>query len=96
MTIMAILIYTYAPADTKKRPIINSLKRRKLKLISTLIAVIYIILNFIIVKNFILNALLFSLILEVIMILPTTYKFFKLPYNNYINYLKVQELGRRI
>ena len=96
MIIATILIFIYAPADTKKRPIVNPLKRKKLKAISTIVSIIYIALSFIITKNFILNALLFSLILEVIMISPTTYKLFKLPYNNYVNYLKVQQLGRRI
>ena len=96
MGISTILIYIYAPADTKKRPIINKNKRLRLKIISTSIAIIYIIISLYIKKNFILNSLMFGLILETIMILPITYKTFKLPYNNYINYLKSHNLEGRI
>jgi len=96
MAISTILIYIYAPADTKKRPIINKNKRKRLKIISTCIAIIYIIISLYVKKNFILNSLMFGLILETFMILPMTYKTFKLPYNNYINYLKSHNLEGRI
>ena len=89
MIISAILIFIYAPADTKKRPIINKKKRKYLKIISTIISISYIIASFIVKNNIILNSLTFGISLETIMILPVTYKLFKLPYNNYINYLKV-------
>ena len=39
-------------------------------------------------NNFISNCLIFALILENILISPITYKLFKLPYNNYITFLK--------
>lgn len=96
MIIATTLIYVYAPADTKKRPIINKNKRKKLKFISTGISTIYILINLYIKNNFLTNALMFSLILEAIMILPITYKIFKLPYNNYVNYLKAHKLEGRI
>lgn len=95
MLFMAVLIIKYAPADTKKRPIINKKKRKIYKVISASLALIYISLTFILKNNFILNSLLFSLLLETIMILPITYKIFKLPYNNYINYLKLHNLEGR-
>ena len=96
MILSTILIFIYAPADTKKRPIINKKKRLRLKITSTLISIIYIIISFYIEKNFILNAIMFGMLLETIMILPITYKTFKLPYNNYINYIKVHNLEGRI
>lgn len=76
----------FAPADTEKRPLINSKKRKKFKILSIIFAIIYIILIFIIKNSLLKNLLIFSLIFQTILILPITYKLFKLPYNNYLNY----------
>ena len=76
----------YAPADTIKRPLINSNKRKIYKILSIIFAAIYIILIFTIDNTLIKNMLTFALILETILIIPITYKIFKLPYNNYKNY----------
>lgn len=76
----------YAPADTIKRPLINSHKRKIYKLLSIISCIIYLTM-IIILKNILFkNLLMFSLILESILILPITYKVFKLPYKNYLNY----------
>ena len=83
-----ILIVVFAPADTEKAPIIRKEKRLKLKIKSTIIALIMITLSFIINNNIIINLLLFSIVLESILINPLTYKIFHLKYNNYIDYLK--------
>ena len=83
-----ILIIVFAPADTEKAPIIRKEKRLKLKIKSTIIALIMITLSFIINNNMIINLLLFSIVLESILINPLTYKIFHLKYNNYIDYLK--------
>ena len=96
MIIATIFITIYAPADTKKRPIINKRKRKIYKIISIFISCVYILLSFVIKNDFILNSLVFSLLLESIMILPITYRIFKLPYNNYINYLKMHNIEGRI
>ena len=94
--VSTVLIYIYAPADTKKRPIINQNKRKRQKYISISIALSYIIASIFIEKGLILNTLSFSLTLESIMILPITYKIFKLPYNNYKSYLESHKLEGRI
>lgn len=86
--ISVILIYKNAPADTKKRPIVNKKRRTILKLISTFIAIMFFIISLIINNSFISNCLLFSIIVENILISPSVYKIFKLPYNNYIIFLK--------
>ena len=86
--ICTLLIFKNAPADTKKRPIVNRKRRKIFKSISTIIAIIYSILSMYIDNNFIVNCMLFSLILQNILISPLTYKLFKLPYNNYIEFLK--------
>lgn len=86
--ISVILIYKNAPADTKKRPIVNKKRRTILKLISTFIAIMFFIISLIINNSFISNCLLFSIIVENILISPSVYKIFKLPYNNYIIFLQ--------
>lgn len=85
-SIMMILLY--APADTHKRPLISIKKRIKFKITSLFIGILYLILSIIINDSFISNALIFSLIIEVVLILPITYKIFKMPYQNYKNYHK--------
>ncbi len=96
MFISTILISIFAPADTKKRPIISKVKRQRQKIISVIISILFIIVTFIVKNNFVLNSIMLGLALETIMILPITYKIFKLPYNNYINYLKSHNLEGRI
>lgn len=82
------LMYKNAPADTKKRPIVSKKKRLILKLISTILAVIFSVSSIVIKSEFLSNCLIFGLMLENILISPFTYKLFKLPYNNYITFLK--------
>ncbi|MBQ8472151.1 MAG: accessory gene regulator B family protein [Bacilli bacterium] len=79
-------IAIFAPADTEKRPLINIKKRKVYKFLSIFVTIIYIISIFI-TKNVLLkNLMMFSLIIQTVLILPITYKMFKLPYNNYKNY----------
>ena len=87
ITIICIIcLLLYAPADTVKRPIVNTKKRKRFKFLSTLIGIIYLVLIIVFRDNSITNYILFGLIFEVIMILPITYKIFNLPYANYKNY----------
>ena len=74
----------YAPADTIKRPLINYKKRKIYKLLSITLGIIYTTLIIILKSILFKNLLMFSLILESILILPITYKIFKLPYKNYL------------
>lgn len=83
-----VLVYKNSPADTKKRPIINKSKRLRHKILATITAIIYTILSITIKDNFLANCFLMSILLIDIMISPITYHIFKLPYNNYLNYLK--------
>ena len=82
------LMFKNAPADTKKRPIVNKKRRRTYKIISTLFAVIFVLLGSIIKDNFISNCFILALVMQNFMISPVVYKIFKLPYNNYITFLK--------
>ena len=78
----------FAPADTYKRPLVNDRHRKKLKIETILVAIIYITLCFIIKNNYIVNLLILSLIIESIIINPFIYKIFGLSYDNYKSYKK--------
>ena len=84
--ICTMLFIIYAPADTKNRPLINSQKRKKFKIITVISSLILTIVIFTIKINVVKNLIIFSMILQVILILPITYQIFKLPYNNYKKY----------
>lgn len=80
------LIIIYAPADTEKKPIINSKKRKNLKIISSCIAITYITIIFLNDNILIVNSIIFSLIIETILLLPISYIILDLKYQNYKNY----------
>ena len=82
-----ILFFRYAPADTVKRPIVNQKRRMIYKAISLIICVLYALISLTTNNNFLSNALLFGLLVELSLIIPITYKIFKLPYNNYLSYI---------
>lgn len=84
--ICIICIFKYAPADTHKRPLINKRKRQIYKIISLMSATIFSILIVVFNESDISNYLLLGMIIAVIMILPISYKIFKMPYANYKNY----------
>ena len=79
-------IFKYAPADTEKRPIVSPKRRKIYKTISTITGIIFTILIIVFDKYILSNYLLIGMIEAVIMIHPTVYKIFKLPYDNYKNY----------
>jgi len=82
-----LLIFKYAPADTKKAPIIKEQRRKKYKIISTISCIILTILSLIIKDDIISNIIIFSIWIEIFLILPITYKIFHLSYDNYKTYL---------
>lgn len=85
--ILILFIYKNSPADTHKRPIVNSKRRMFFKYSSTFIAIIFIFCSILINDNFISNCFIFSLFVQSFMIAPSVYKLFNLPYNNYLTYL---------
>jgi len=84
--ICILMFILYAPADTKKRPLINVNKRKRYKIITIITSIILTFIIFIVKSNIIKNTIIFSMILQVIIILPITYKMFNLSYNNYKYY----------
>ena len=81
------LIILYAPADTKKAPIIKAKNRRKFKITATINCILLILVNLIINDSTLSNIIVFAIWMETIVILPITYKLFHLSYNNYKVYL---------
>ena len=81
--ICVLFIFKNSPADTEKRPIVNPKRRRIYKLLSTFIAVTFVILSVIWSDIFFQNCFIFTLIVQCFMISPFVYKIFKLPYDNY-------------
>ena len=82
-----IYIYLHSPADTEKRPIINSKRRLTYKLLSTFIALLMVICSIIVENKFISNSCTISLLIQCFMISPFAYKITGQKYNNYKDYL---------
>jgi len=78
----------YSPADTHKRPIINVNQRKRLKLLSLIVCMIYTILIFVIKNNNLVNLIILALITESLLINPIIYKLLNMPYDNYKTYQK--------
>lgn len=88
MMCLSFLCYLfYAPADTKKRPLIRRYRRIKFKLLTLIITVIYIALFFNTDSIFIKNVIACTMTLEAVLIHPLTYRVFNLPYKNYEGYV---------
>lgn len=85
--ITIIFIYKNSPADTYKRPIVNPIRRKVYKLLSTMIATIFGILALCIHNDFYSNCFIFAPIVQCFLISPMIYKLFNLPYDNYKTYL---------
>ncbi len=83
-----ICMYLFSPADTHKRPIVNKKRREIYKFLSVIFTIIFIIFSIIFENNYVCNCLIFSIIIQTIIILPITYRIFNMPYNNYKTYAK--------
>ena len=81
-----ILMHKNSPADTAKKPILSPKRRKIYKTVSTLIAIIFVIASIVIKDDFLSNSFILSLLLQDVMISPTTYKIFGETYDNYKSY----------
>lgn len=83
--ILVILIFfKYAPADSKKRPLINKKKRIKYKFLSTFIIIIMCYATYLPINNYLNNAIIIAIIYQTFLITPFAYYIFNQPYNNYL------------
>ena len=89
--ILLILIGIYSPADTEKRPLIHKRKRIIYKILSIIITSIYLLIICLTKNILIKNLLFFSILLETILILPTSYKILGLKYDNYKSYKRKED-----
>jgi len=87
--ISTLLLYKYSPADTENRPILGEEHRKKLKIQTTIIASILILINLLLLNKIVFNLTMFALLLEALSILPLSYKLMKTNYNNYEKYESV-------
>lgn len=93
---VALLIWTFAfisfllwaPADTPKRPLIREKQRKKQKIKVCIITIIYLLLILFINSNTLINAISFSLLVQMICVNPITYKLTNTQFNNYKYYKK--------
>lgn len=78
----------FAPADSHKKPLINTKRRLINKAIVVIISLIYLFITIFINNNLIINTLMFTCLWQAICVNPLIYKLFKQPFNNYKTYLK--------
>lgn len=83
---LTVLIGIFAPADTEKRPLINKKKRKIYKMLSIMISMIYMTIAIVIKNNTLSNCFIFAIVIQIIIMLPITYKLFGVSYNNYKTY----------
>ena len=84
--ISAVIISTFAPADTLLRPLIHKDKRIIDKILSVSISISYILLIIFVNNPLITTCLMYALLLEAIMVNPLTYLIFGQSFNNYKSY----------
>ncbi len=77
----------FAPADTKKHPLINRRKRVKWKIWTVISGLVFMCFILISQNVLIQNTLLSAMLIESAMINPVVYRIFHLPYNNYKSYV---------
>lgn len=83
---LTVLIGIFAPTDTEKRPLINKKKRKIYKMLSIMISIIYMTIAIVIKDNTLSNCFIFAIVIQIIIMLPITYKIFGVSYNNYKTY----------
>jgi len=77
----------YAPADTKKRPLVRKNRRIKFKVLTLIVSIIYLAVFLNTQNIFLKNVIASTMILEAVLIHPLTYRVFNLPYKNYESYV---------
>ncbi|MBD3920879.1 accessory gene regulator B family protein [Paenibacillus sp. PR3] len=84
--LFAALLYRYAPADTDKFPLIGADRRRKLRRSSAATSMILTLIAILIPSSTVTTLLMLGVALQIITILPITYKLLKRSVRNYEKY----------
>lgn len=85
--VLLVNLYLYAPADTIKRPLKNKKKRLIYKVLTCITGGVYLLLSVSLDNSFLVNSLLFAMIIETVLIHPLTYMVFNMPYKNRVRYV---------
>lgn len=85
-TIVNILLYKYAPADTENHPLLGANLRNKRKKEAVITGIVLMIIALLIPNNIVKTLMSLSAISAVIIILPITYSLLKRRYKNYEQY----------
>lgn len=84
LVLCIINFWLYAPADTKKRPLVNKKKRIIFKILSLIVCIVYIlIIIYFKNNNTTTNLIVFATLIEVIATNKVTYKLVNEKFNNY-------------
>lgn len=86
LVILGSIIVKYSPADTEKRPILGAEKRKALQLRSGIVTALIIIFNILLGSNIVFRLTTVVFLVQMISVIPITYKVMKENYNNYLNY----------
>jgi len=86
--IITILVVIYAPSDTEKKPIIGKKTRKKFKIQAILLTILLMVLTILIPLENIKSLIVFGALIEVVTILPLTYKILSKRRNNYERFEK--------
>ena len=84
--IYTLFVVLWAPADTKKRPLIHAKRRKRLKIEALIMCVVFYVFIWKISNPQAITAIGFSMLLESISICPLTYYLSGNRFNNYIYY----------
>lgn len=88
-TIGILLVFKNSPADTEKRPIISRERRQMFRIISTIIAIIMVVIALYVDNYFLSNSLIAVILIQSFIISPFAYSLFNFPYDNYKNYVQI-------
>lgn len=88
LSIALISMILWSPADTPKRPLIRKEHRRKCKIITTSVIIIYFIIFTLTNYTLINNAIIYACLIQSIFINPLFYKITNTTFNNYKYYKK--------
>ncbi len=91
--IYILFVSLWAPADTKKRPLIRAERRKKLKIEALGMSIVFLMIIYFVKNNLIVTTMGFCMILEGICICPLTYYLTGNKFNNYIYYLQEHGLN---
>ena len=91
--ISAVLLYRYAPADTDKFPLLGAKRRKKLRMASVRTAVILTLIALLCPSHTVKTLMMTGMLLQIISILPVTYKILKRSVRNYEKY-ETDAVGR--